>query len=247
MVVYAHMHRVPMHRFARKPCTFMPCRINGRGAAWEEWPARAVLLALFFMIFPIVPMGFMMLMPLFSIALHVGFMFFIMHGVASIANSVGDMCADVAPDAEEKKVEAKQKPSSTETRNVGATSIKPEKDAVVINVEAPGVRSEDLTISARHNVITIKGESTRGTAVYRLEREVHVSPYEDVDVDSVTATHADGILTLVIQRKPSKSIPVVAAVPVPLVARQQAETKEPEEPSKKEEEDGWSEEDVVVG
>merc|ERR550514_6318 len=173
---------------------------------------------------------FPFLVPIISIAFRIGFMFLMLNAVSSVVNSVGDFCSDATAPDTDKKAEAKEKPK---TREVGSVSVTPDNESVRVDVAAPGVRAQDLTISAKHNAITIKGESTRGNGeVYKIEREVHVSPYEDVDVDSVTATHADGILTLVIERKPTKTIPVVTAVPVPVVARQHApESKGPEEPA----------------
>merc|ERR550514_483788 len=147
----------------------------------------------------LVPIGFMILMPIISIAFRIGFMFLMLNAVSSVVNSVGDFCSDATAPDTDKKAEAKEKPK---TREVGSVSVTPDKESVRVDVAAPGVRVQDLTISAKHNLITIKGESTRGNGeVYKIERE------------------------------PTKTIPVVTAVPVPVVARQHAESKVPEEPA----------------
>jgi HSP20 family protein len=91
-------------------------------------------------------------------------------------------------------------------------------DNLVVKAELPGMKQEDIDVSATDDVLTIKGEKRRETGVkdedyYRSEaaygafyRAVDL-PFS-VDTKSIEATFEDGILRVTLQRmagsKPKK-------------------------------------------
>lgn len=94
-------------------------------------------------------------------------------------------------------------------RDLSSVRIQKDEDEMRITLAAPGVRSEDLDVSVLGNALTVTGSTTRGNEVFRVHRSVAF--HEDVDVESAAASHAHGVLTLVLKRKQGKRIPVVLA------------------------------------
>merc|ERR1712146_741514 len=82
---------------------------------------------------------------------------------------------------------------------------KAEELRVIVTV--PGLRSGDLDISFLEGVIHVTGETKRGADVYLVNRRIGVPT--QVDADTMHATHGDGQLTITMQRKHGKRIPVV--------------------------------------
>lgn len=76
-------------------------------------------------------------------------------------------------------------------------------------VAAPGVRAADLTVSAVDRYLHIKGESVKGRETFCVDRRILVP--HGADLDTISATHAEGTLTLVIRRKVPKRIEVGVA------------------------------------
>jgi HSP20 family protein len=78
------------------------------------------------------------------------------------------------------------------------------EDAYVAEIEVPGVRREDLTVDLSGNELTVTGvvkESEQEGVVRRRTRrsgrfEYRTTLPRDVDADQVSATLADGVLTV---------------------------------------------------
>lgn len=83
----------------------------------------------------------------------------------------------------------------------------PGDENLTVVVAAPGVRNEDLDVSVVDNLVTIKGESTKGSDVFRVGQRI-VLPQGRYDGEAASATHTDGALTLVFKKRASKRIPV---------------------------------------
>jgi len=81
------------------------------------------------------------------------------------------------------------------------------EENLAVVVAAPGVRNEDLDVSVVENVCTVKGESTKGSDVFRVERRI-VLPQGMYDGETASATHSDGTLTLVFKKRAAKRVPV---------------------------------------
>ena len=77
----------------------------------------------------------------------------------------------------------------------------------------PGVRREEVSISTENNILTI-GLNSACAAQFansyaKSSKSFSLSP--DADLDSITATHADGVLTVTVPRvKPKKKVRTVA-------------------------------------
>ena len=80
-----------------------------------------------------------------------------------------------------------------------------------VSLELPGVDEKDVHIELADGVLTIRGEKKQESeekerGYYRMERsygsfERVLSVPADVDVEGITATHKDGVLTLTLPRK----------------------------------------------
>ena len=80
------------------------------------------------------------------------------------------------------------------------------EDCYEINIELPGVKSEDIDISAHDNQLTVKGEKRaqrqeRGRSYFFSEREygAFLRTFRlpsDADSDGITADFQDGVLQL---------------------------------------------------
>lgn len=81
---------------------------------------------------------------------------------------------------------------------------------VVLTMDVPGVRSEDISLEIVDNVLTVRGERLRpetpeGTAFAHLERGVgrferSVRLPDGVDPDAVTASLEHGVLSLIVPK-----------------------------------------------
>lgn len=107
----------------------------------------------------------------------------------------------------------------------GSMSLWPQVDVadteteVKVTAELPGMDSKDVELTLQDGVLTIKGEKKVETADEhykerwhgQFERSFHLGP--DVDPEKVMASFADGILTVMIGKKPealrtAKRIPI---------------------------------------
>lgn len=89
---------------------------------------------------------------------------------------------------------------------IPAVDIARTDDAVVVKVEVPGMKADDVELTVENNVLIISGakqvesEETRGN-YYHVERSFgnfcrHISLPSDVDAAKVTADCKDGVLTV---------------------------------------------------
>jgi len=81
------------------------------------------------------------------------------------------------------------------------------EESLSVIIATPGVRNEDLHVSFVDSVCFVKGESTKGSDVFRVDRRI-VLPQGKYDGETASATHADGTLTLVFNKRAAKRIPV---------------------------------------
>jgi HSP20 family protein len=103
-------------------------------------------------------------------------------------------------------------------RWVPAMDLVEEGDHFVLRADLPGVREDQVKIEVEDNVLTVSGErqsehEERSEGYYRLERATgafsrSLTLPEGVDLDSVEAGFADGVLTVRIpkpeERKPRR-------------------------------------------
>jgi HSP20 family protein len=95
-----------------------------------------------------------------------------------------------------------------------AVDVSETDDAVIVKVDLPGVKPEDMEISLTDNVLVIKGEKKREEEekkenFYRMERYYGTFmraiqlPCE-VQEDKVEAHYKDGVLKVVLPKKPEE-------------------------------------------
>ncbi len=85
-----------------------------------------------------------------------------------------------------------------------------DKDKYYVRAELPGMKSEDINISATGNSLSISGERkipSEGEDVRYHRRERNAGSFSrvlalpgEVDVDKIEASHVNGILTVVIPK-----------------------------------------------
>ena len=91
-------------------------------------------------------------------------------------------------------------------------------DSLVVKAELPGMKQEDIEVSATDDKLTVKGERRRETGVkeseYHLNEIAYGSFYRtvelpfNIDTKNIEATYEDGVLRVTLQRvagsKPKK-------------------------------------------
>jgi HSP20 family protein len=102
--------------------------------------------------------------------------------------------------------------------------VRSSEDAITIEAALPGVRSEDIEITAHHDTLTIavrestEHESTEGQRVYREVRRGRGSRTltlpSGLEMDAATATFENGMLVLVIPRAEQAKPRQIAISPV---------------------------------
>ncbi|NOX33333.1 MAG: Hsp20/alpha crystallin family protein [Deltaproteobacteria bacterium] len=95
-----------------------------------------------------------------------------------------------------------------------AVDILNEKDNVVLNVELPGVKKEDISVNIEDRVLTIKGErkfedEEKKDNYFRKERAYgsfkrSFSLSDDILIDEVNADFKDGVLKLTLKKDNTK-------------------------------------------
>jgi HSP20 family protein len=95
-----------------------------------------------------------------------------------------------------------------------AVDILNEKEDVVLNIELPGVKKEDISINIEDRVLTIKGErkfekEEKKDSYVRKERSYgsfkrSFSLSDDVLIDEVNADFQDGVLKLTLKKDTAK-------------------------------------------
>ena len=109
----------------------------------------------------------------------------------------------------------------TENRWNPSVDIAETDSGFEVRAELPGVKQEDVNVSVRDNVLTLRGEKRQeetdeGKNYRRVER--HYGSFQraftlppTVDADAITAAYRDGVLTLTVPKaeeaKP-KEIPI---------------------------------------
>jgi len=79
-----------------------------------------------------------------------------------------------------------------------------------LEIELPGVRKEETKVNVEGMLLKVNAMRKRGENEVHYEREFHLS--EEVDTSNIKASSENGILTLILQRKPeaaSKQIVVM--------------------------------------
>jgi HSP20 family protein len=97
---------------------------------------------------------------------------------------------------------------------IPTVNTREEDNAYHIELDLPGVKKEDIDVDVKDNLITISGER-------KIQKEVNEEDYysiesrygkfersftlpEDVDVGKIEANSTDGVLEVVIPKKPKK-------------------------------------------
>jgi HSP20 family protein len=114
--------------------------------------------------------------------------------------------------------------AATEAMWCPLVDIHETKDNILLQVEVPGVKQEDIHVSVEDNTLTLKGERKRETEVkedqyHRVERsyghfERRILLPSEVDSDRVKAAYRDGVLEIQLPKKEEakpKQIKVEAA------------------------------------
>ena len=91
-----------------------------------------------------------------------------------------------------------------------ALDVEEDADAFTLHVELPGVTTDDVEVSLEENVLTVEGErrfytDREAEGFRRVERSFGrfhraVRLPDRVDAARVTATHRDGLLTVVVPK-----------------------------------------------
>ena len=120
--------------------------------------------------------------------------------------------------------------------------VREDKEAYILEAELPGVKLEDITLTAEDDVLTIvaqrkgshperEGMVMRERRFGRVERRFSL---EGIDQNGITAACADGVLTVTLPKekpegaKALRHIPIAvpAAAPIPVLAEAEpAETE----------------------
>lgn len=90
--------------------------------------------------------------------------------------------------------------------------VKESGDDIVVQAELPGVAKDDIDVSIDRNVVTIRAEVKQYDAESENDKVLHSERYygavqrsfslpSEVDSEKATASHKDGMLTLVLPRK----------------------------------------------
>lgn len=106
-----------------------------------------------------------------------------------------------------------------------------EANMITLVVAAPGVSSEDMEISVVDHVLSIKGETSKGSDVFSIDRRIALP--QGADPDSASATMSDGMVTIVFKRKVGKRIAVLKTRKAPAAPSPVPEEEEKDEVSKK--------------
>ncbi|WP_456430715.1 Hsp20/alpha crystallin family protein [Thermosulfuriphilus sp.] len=110
---------------------------------------------------------------------------------------------------------------ATETDWIPSVDISETKDAVIIKAELPGLDPEDIDISLRGDILTIKGEKKQEVEekdenFHRIERRYgffsrSIRIPAEVDPERIEASYRRGVLKVVLPKKEEarvKQIPV---------------------------------------
>jgi HSP20 family protein len=96
--------------------------------------------------------------------------------------------------------------------NVPAVDIAEKEDEIEVHAELPGVKPEEVTVSADEDTLTIRGEKKleredKNTNWHMMERSYGsftrvLSLPAPVDASSAKASYKDGVLTIILPKRP---------------------------------------------
>jgi HSP20 family protein len=99
----------------------------------------------------------------------------------------------------------------TNTRRTAASSVYEKDDNVVIPLEMPGVKKDDLDLRIEENRLLIHGDTPGGAdGTYLIRERQHGAFHmeytidETIDRDKVSAELKNGVLQVVLERKQSE-------------------------------------------
>lgn len=100
-----------------------------------------------------------------------------------------------------------------------AVDVSETENEIIVKADLPGVKPEDIEISLSENILTIKGEKKREEEekkenFYRVERYYgsfmrSISLPCDIDEEKIQATYKDGVLKIVLPKKPEEKKRVI--------------------------------------
>jgi len=105
------------------------------------------------------------------------------------------------PQKERDAKKASERPEDM-PRDLSSVSVHND-DEIRIVVAVPGIRTSDLDVTILDDVLHVVGESN----MFRVDR--HIALPRNADIETMHATHDLGQVTIVMQRKVSKRIPLV--------------------------------------
>jgi len=215
------MYDVPMAM--RRHCAPRPCAMRQSCGA----PNFLFVVALMLLAPTIVKVGLFMLFTILSVVsslVHIGIIFcvtsFIARGIRNCvdqadtnsdtpgsgpADKTSDTCGKKGNSCASKTVRAEL--AKERRHDLSSVAFANKADELRVIITVPGLRSGDIDLSFLEGVLHVTGETKRGADVYVVDRRVGLPP--QVDADTAHATHADGQLTIIMQRKHGKRIPVV--------------------------------------
>jgi len=101
--------------------------------------------------------------------------------------------------------------------HVSGALVQLNEDMITVVLTMPGLRTEDLNarvIDEHHSttILRVTGQTKKGTDLYSVAKEV---PLPAVDIETMTARHEDGVLTVAAKRKIRHvSIPISSPVKI---------------------------------
>ncbi len=102
---------------------------------------------------------------------------------------------------------------------IPAVDVSETEDAVIVKVDIPGVKPEDMEISLIDNFLVIKGEKKKEEEekkenFYRMERYYgsfmrSIQLPCEVDEEKIEASYKDGVLKVILPKKPEEKKKVI--------------------------------------
>merc|ERR1711924_362529 len=115
-------------------------------------------------------------------------------------------------DNDKKEQHQENEPAVTVHEDASAR-VTVDADKINVVVAVPGVRSKDLNVRViDDHMLRITGETKKGNDVFRVAKDIALP---NVDVETMSAKHEDGMLSIVVKRKIHQvNIPIASAVEV---------------------------------
>lgn len=102
--------------------------------------------------------------------------------------------------------EAKVTTAKTKSDLSSGSAVERADGGLLVTIAAPGVKQSDIKVTVVDQTLSIRGETRRGAEVFEVNRGITVPSI--YDVGSAACTHADGVLSINLNRKESKTIQV---------------------------------------